>query len=507
MFKARLRSWKVRKNCTTKEMVKIIKITNERASVGKETSVRIRGLEIDPTKLRKFRQRKRLTDKELSAAVSTGSTTPSDISCFTPRLDPIDVTTTGAQDTSDHSDTTPYTAGNVHADDVDQADFILRNAWGQEYFDELGPGNAHSGSLDRVLSEEEPPLDSSSLWEIFADVPLTTLTDAQTSLRYEMFNSMNSYFDFYFRSPVWVPHSIQPVDFDGDEIQNPSNNDYLPTIEVNRALFDFKNPGALVTLYEVACLLFQRGEADEAYQMTWQASNLIEVLLKDENPQLLSCLFLVICILEAKGRMGLIEQLLDSAYSKSAAIHGAAHPIPCMISCCSRVAAHHDSLAAQALQGTVITFERFIGQQHTYTLRLKQIRAWGLFQQGQFESALNELQQLRDTYKYLAGEDHVHSRFALFKTAHVYAAQGKLNAAEAAFREVYRLSEQKYGRDPPVMVNLECLRMLAVVYRRQEKLEEVIPTLCKALPVGIKLLGQKHPTVLLLGHELKRMLK
>jgi tetratricopeptide (TPR) repeat protein len=507
MFKARLRSWKVRKNCTTKEMVKIIKITNERASIGKKTSVRIRGLEIDPTKLRKFRQRKRLTDKELLTTLSTRSTTPSDISCFTPRLDPIDMTTTGAQDTPDRSDTTPHTAGNVHVDDVDQADFILRNAWGPEYFDELGPGNAHSGSLDGVLSEEAPPLDSPILWGIFADVPLSTLTDAQTSLRYEMFSSMNSYFDFYFQSPAWIPHSFQPVDFDGDEIQNPSNNDYLPTIEVNRALFDLKNPGTLVTLYEVACLLFQRGEADEAYQMIWQASNLIEVLLKDENPQLLSCLFLVICILEAKGQIGLIEQLLDSAYSKSAAIHGAAHPIPCMISCCSRAAALHDSLAVQSLQGTVVAFEKFPGGQHTYTLRLKQIRAWGLFQQRQFESALNELQQLRNTYKDLAGEDHVHFRYALFETAHVYAAQGKLSAAEAAFREVYRLSEHKHGRDPPVMVNLECLRMLAVIYRRQEKLEEVVPTLCKALPVAIKLLGQEHPTVLLLGHELKKMLK
>jgi len=57
------------------------------------------------------------------------------------------------------------------------------------------------------------------------------------------------------------------------------------------------------------------------------------------------------------------------------------------------------------------------------------------------------------------------------------------------------------------MINLECLRMLAVVYRRQEKLEEVVPTLCKALPVAIKLLGQEHPTVLLLGHELKKMLR
>jgi tetratricopeptide (TPR) repeat protein len=241
--------------------------------------------------------------------------------------------------------------------------------------------------------------------------------------------------------------------------------------------------------------------------MIQQALDLIEVLLKDENPQLLSCLFLVICTLEAKDRRDLVEGLLDSAYWKSVEIHGAAHPIPCMISCCSRAAAYHDPLALQALQGTVITFERLTGQHHTFTLRLKQIHAWGLFQQGQVEGALSELQQLRNAYKYLAGEDHVHFRHALFETAQVYAAQGKLSAAEAAFREVYRLSEQKHGRDPPVMINLECLRMLAVVYRRQERLEEVIPTLCKALPVGIKLLGQEHPTVLLIGHELKKMLR
>ena len=506
MFKARLKSWRVRKNCTTKEMVRIIKITNERANIGKETSVRIRGLEIDATKLRKFRQRKRLTDNEMATAMSTESTTPSDISCFTPRHDPVDLTTTGVEETPDQTATTACTAGNVSNDTFGQTDIALQNAWSEECFHELVLGDVQGGSLGGMPSGEEVPFVTSRLWEIFLDVPLSTLTPSQTFLRDEMFSSMNSYFDFYFRSPTWLPHSIQSVDFDGDEIQNPSNNHHLCTIEANQALLDFQNPGALVTLYEVACLLFQRGEAEEAYRMIRQASDLIEVLLKDENPQLLSCLFLVVCILEAKDRRDLVEELLDIAYWKSADIHGEAHPISCMISCCSRATANQDPLALQSLQGTVITFERLTGQHNTYTLRLKQIHAWGLFQQGQFESALSELQQLRNTYKYLTGEDHVHFRHALFETAHVYAAQGKLGAAEAAFREVYRLSEQKHGRDPPVMINLECLRMLAVVYRRQEKLEEVVPTLCKALPVGIKLLGHEHPTVLLISHELKKML-
>jgi tetratricopeptide (TPR) repeat protein len=507
MFKARLRSWKVRKNCTTKEMVRIIKITNERAQMGKETCVRVRGLEVDATKLRKFRQRKRLTDKDLTAGVSSGSTTPTDISCFTPKLDPIDATSTDAQETSDLTSNAHGTAGNITTDPLEQADITLQKAWSQQSFHQLALGDEQGGILDTFLPGEVHPAVTSSLWGMLLDVPLSTLTPAQTLLRDQMFTSMNSYFEFYFQSPTWVPHAIHPVDFDGDEIRNPSNNNYLCTIEANQALLDFKNPGALVTLYEVACLLFQRGEAEEAYRMIQQASGLIEGLLKDENPQLLSCLFLVICILEAKDRKDLVEQLLNFAYWKSADFYGAAHPIPCMISCCSRAAAQHDPLALQSLQGTVITFEKLTGQHHTYTLRVKQIHAWGLFQQGQFDGALGELQQLRNTYKYLAGEDHVNFRHALFETGHVYAAQGKLNAAEAAFHEVYRLSEQKHGRDPPVMINLECLRMLAVVYRRQDKLEEVVPTLCKALPVAIKLLGQEHPTVLLIGHELKKMLR
>jgi tetratricopeptide (TPR) repeat protein len=507
MFKARLRSWRVRKNCTTKEMVRIIRITNERAQMGKETSIRIRGLEVDATKLRKFRQRKHLTDQDFTAGASTGSTTPSDISCFTPKHDPIDATTTEDQEASNRTASPALTAGNIITDPFEETDMALQNAWSRRHFHELALGDGQGGTLDTVLPGEVPPAVTSSLWAILLDVPLSALTPTQTLLRDEMFTSMNTYFECYFQSETWVPHAIQPIDFGGDEVRNPSNSDYPCTIEANQALLDFKNPGALVTLYEVACLLFQRGEAEEAYRMINQASDLIEILLKDENPQLLSCLFLVICILEAKDQRGLVEQLLNFAYSKSADFYGATHPIPCMISCCSRAAAQYDPLALQSLQGTVITFERLTSPQHTYTLRLKQIHAWGLFQQGQFDAALSELQQLRNTYKYLSGEDHVHSRHALFKIGHVYAAQGKLHTAEATFHEVYRLSEQKHGRDPPVMINLECLRMLAVLYRRQEKLEEVIPTLCKALPVAIKLLGQEHPTVLLLGHELKKMLR
>lgn len=508
MFKARLRSWKIRKNCTTKEMVRIIKIMNERADLGKETSVRVRGLEIDATKLRKFRQRKGLTNKELAKAMSSGSTTPSDISCFTPKLHPVDATTSGDQAMSGRITTTANSASNIVMDPSHQTNTALPDAWSQELFQDLvladRQGVRRPGGLD---SREMPGVGSPGLWEILLDVPFSTLTPAQTLLRDEMFSSMNSYFEFYFQSQTWVPHAILPVDFDGDEIQNPSNNDYLCTIEANKALLDFKNPGALVTLYEVACLLFERGEAEEAYRMIRQASDLMEALFEDQNPQLLSCLFLVICILEAKDRRDLVEQLLNFAYWKSTDIYGASHPIPCMISCCARAAAHHDPLALQSLQGIVLTFERLTDQHHTYTLRLKQIHAWGLFQQGQLDAALSELQQLRNTYKHLAGEDHVHFRHALFETAHVYAAQGKLSAAEAAFREVYRLSELKHGRDPPVMINLECLRMLSVIYRRQEKLEEVIPTLCKALPVAINLLGHEHPTVLLIGHELKKMLR
>jgi tetratricopeptide (TPR) repeat protein len=507
MFKARLRLWKVRKNCTTKEMVRIIKIANERAQMGKATAFHIRGLEVDATKLRKFRQRKRLTDKDLTTGLSTGSTTPSDISCFTPKLDPIDAATTDAQEAPDGTTNAPRTASHIPADPLEQTDLALQNAWNQQYFDELALGDGHGGSLDTFLPGEVSPPDASSLWEMLLDVPLSSLTPDQTLLRDEMFTNMKTYFEAYFKSDTWVPHLIQPVDFDGDEIRNPCNNCHLCTIQANQALLDFKNPGALVTLYEVACLLFQRGEAEEAYRMIHQASELIEALLKDEHPQLLSCLFLVICILEAKDHRDLVEQLLECAYWKSAELYGVTHPIPCMVSCCSRAVVQHDPLTLQSLQGTVITFEKLTGPHHTYTLRLQQIHAWGLFQQGQFDAALSELQQLQNTYKYLAGDDHVNFRHALFETGQVYAAQGKLNAAEATFHEVYRLSEQKHGRDPPVMINLECLRMLAVVYRRQEKIEEVVPILCKALPVALKLLGQEHPTVLLIGHQLKKMLK
>ena len=325
-----------------------------------------------------------------------------------------------------------------------------------------------------------------ALWEAFTDAPLAAWTDTQTLLWDEMFVSMKTYFENYFQSSSWAPHSTQPVDYDGDEIQCPSAGENFGIIEANRAIIDFTHPGALVTLYEVACLLFQREETEEADRLIRQAADLIEALLIEEHPQLLSCLFLIICIFEAKSRQDLIEDLLDLAYLKSAAIHGPQHPIAHMISCCSRAAAQSCPIASQALRGAIITFERLAGQVHTHTLRLKQIRAWSLFQCGQFEAALAELRELLETYELLAGDDHVSSRHALFTIGHVYAGQGKLGAAEAAFKDVYRRSEQKHGRDPPVMINLECLRMLAVIYRRQERLEEVVPTLCRALPVSIK---------------------
>ena len=505
MFKARLRSWKVRKNCTTKEMARAVKIINDRTAIGKETTVRIRGLEIDATKLRKFRNRNRQANQELLVAGSSRSTTPSDISCFTPRHDPIDVTA-GIRENSPSTDTSSYTAANAPDFGLNPTNTALVTAQTHDYFPEIGLGSSHDGQSGQAISAEisSTPVNP-ELWNAFTDPPLSTWTDAHTLLWDEMFISMKSYFEFYFGSPAWESHSTQPVNFDGDEIQNPRNNDFMGIIEVNNAVFDFKNPGSVVTLYEVACLLFQRGDAEAADRFIRQASELIELLLKEEHPQLLSCLFLVVCILEAKDRRDLVDQLLDFTHWASASIHGKGHLIPRIISCCARAVAEDCSSAAEALRGTVITFERLIGGEHSYTLRLRHIHAWGLFQQNQFEPALKELRGLGIIYKLLAGDDHIHSRHVLFATAQIYMAQGKFDDAEATFREVYRLSEQKYGRDPPAMINLECLRMLAVVYRRQEKFEEVIPILCKALPVGIKLLGKEHPTMLLIWHDLKKM--
>ena len=138
-------------------MVRIIKITNERAQMGKETSVRIRGLEVDATKLRKFRQRKGFTDKDLTAGASTGSATPSDISCFTPKLDPIDATTTEAQEASNRTASAALTAGNIITDSFEETDMALQNAWSQQYFHELALGDGQGGTLDTVLPGEVPP--------------------------------------------------------------------------------------------------------------------------------------------------------------------------------------------------------------------------------------------------------------------------------------------------------------------------------------------------------------
>ena len=478
-------------------------------------------------------------------ASTSGRSTPSDITCYTPLLTPMDTSDVPETDqdssTPDrHASQTRFTnlpspqslyqemksgmSGHGLGERTPEGDLISLAPF--ESDDHMPAGSIVAISLPpNFVDEQEDDLAESTRSStsfhvaptgkgqlvqirqglLSPTLPISVASTPQTLFMDEIFSDMKCYFQSYFKSEAWVPYSEEPVNFDGDERRIVSSQDSMGVIEANNSIFDLKNPGSLVTLYEVACLLLQREDYGEAIKFVDQAYALIKELLREEHPHLFSCLFLVVSILGARGRTELVNPLLEQAYEMSEVIHGGSHPLTRMISCFSRAAEERDALSELGLRAAVMMFDDMIGADHTYSLRMRYVSSWESFQRGQFKEALGQLSGLLETYEKVAGKGHLHARQTLFAMAQVFAEQGDLVAAENALRDVYIRSETLFDKDPPLMINIESLRMLAVVYRRQENYALTEMVLCKALGVGLKLLGREHPTVLLIRHELRSM--
>jgi tetratricopeptide (TPR) repeat protein len=85
MYKERRRKWGIEKNIKTEEWQAIIRKFVERANAGKESEIRIRNTQISASKIRQYRKRFKISEKE---ALTFRALTPTDLVCRTPLVTP-----------------------------------------------------------------------------------------------------------------------------------------------------------------------------------------------------------------------------------------------------------------------------------------------------------------------------------------------------------------------------------------------------------------------------------
>src|SRR5436190_19094096 len=89
MYKARLEIWKVRKNCSEAQTRAIVRKKKTRDALGKSAGFRIGGRRIMWERISSYCKRKRWSlDAAIDEQDSIGTSTPSDVSCFTPVRSP-----------------------------------------------------------------------------------------------------------------------------------------------------------------------------------------------------------------------------------------------------------------------------------------------------------------------------------------------------------------------------------------------------------------------------------
>jgi tetratricopeptide (TPR) repeat protein len=276
----------------------------------------------------------------------------------------------------------------------------------------------------------------------------------------------------------------------------------LRLLDANETSLELNNPGAMVSLFEASSMLFRRDQYCEAGRLLNQAFETLRQLVQEQHPQLISCLLLVITILDGDGLSDLVDMLLQQLHDMSLLDQGAQHPITRISSLLARMHQGRPETTQQALTVISARFDQEVGVDHPQYLRASYNLCWSFVQRHQYNEAKDRLQRLLAAYERLAGTDHICSRQALYALAQVYSAQGELIAARETLEELLHRLHCRFGTEIPIsMMAIEARRMLAALHGRQSHPKRMKDILASALEDGQRLLGPKHPIVLLVKHD------
>ncbi|KAK7186084.1 TPR domain protein (kinesin light chain), partial [Paraphaeosphaeria sporulosa] len=208
-------------------------------------------------------------------------------------------------------------------------------------------------------------------------------------------------------------------------------------------------------LYKAAWYAWERGNADEAENMSTVSMEVKQEVFGEENVETLGSMHII----------GLAREL-GGKYKEAEAMN----------------------------RQTLALYQTVLGCEHPHTLTTMSNLALVLGRQGKYEEAEAMNRQTLALYQTVLGCEHPDTLASMSNLAGVLSRQGKYEEAEVMNRQTLALKETVLGRKHPD--TLTTMSNLALVVGRQGKYEEAEAMNRQTLALKEMVLGRKHPDTL-----------
>jgi hypothetical protein len=519
MYKTRIELWGLHKKRKAPEMLAGLTIIKRRKLLGKATCIVVKGRNraFSEAEIEAYFKRHKMSTSEKHLLETATATTPPGMGYYTPlsSKSPIPI----ANDIS-------AALGNIPDEPLPSIHFSaprpsmrVPSPSGRSWLTLMRATTQPEENMSRreetcghrAQSQTPGKRDLMELMSLSADdmVPLPSLEI--TSCYEQSFTELNRYYEHYFTSRQWSFWKDENFSFHKQPFPMSSELgvDVQSTFQPNerQVIFphvDFEDPARLVGAFEVAIRLYGTMSAKEGDKLMDNAFEKLSVLLREEHPQFLSCLLLLLSVLDKADLVELIDQLLTHTYHLSNLIHGPSYPITRLISWLAQCGGR-DELFDKAFECVKFSFYRFAGRLHPQSLELSYNHAWSKFRRYRYDEALSDFKEYRWICEISGHPDDLGTRKILLSTAQVHMAKGDLTTADLLLEEVQRRIISRFGQDKPIEMTFECSRLQAALWERQGRGFDQSTLTSDRLYDAEKALGCNHPTVVLLRNNLLRL--
>ncbi len=138
--------------------------------------------------------------------------------------------------------------------------------------------------------------------------------------------------------------------------------------------------------------------------------------------------------------------------------------------------------------------KRVLGQEHLFTLTIRNNMSTVLQAQGKYEEALKSYEEVYEIIKRVLGPEHPNTLATRNNMARVLFKQGKYEEALQAHHEVYEVEKHVFGPEHPN--TLTTRNNMALVLDKQRKYKEALEIHQEVYEIQRRVLGSEHPDTL-----------
>ena len=457
MYKSRIRKWQIDKKHKRHEMLFATKVIEKRRREGKSTQITIRGQDIAEADVRKYFKRLK-TSTASDAANAENAPTPPELSYGTPILQTIPIMPLFCQQVGMEMENEKTHHGTDLSDCLETAYTTINTSEMYEISmnatDSAWPVYTVQPEL-RAIRSNNPMLwvaqNNDNNLEALLGTSVSDAVSGSTHGRYfwqysflgtddalhpyvpaaciyeSVIHNIYAYLNwYYFSSDKWLPHK--------DKILGQRS---LKSV-VQADTIVWNDPRWLSNLVSDAVIFFSRGHGRRAVSMIDSACAIIQSLVKEQHPQLLSKLLVAVALNKGGQYKELIQAVLLHFYNIADIMLGPRHPLTQLSSWLAKASAQSVDVSQMGLRVLRDGYIQHAGHDHPESLEVMAEEAVELISARKLIEAETMLGNLQRLYETRIGPLSWESLRILVRLASMHHLRGDFASAKCVLEEHYR---------------------------------------------------------------------